>query len=347
MANFIGEIVNQKVSHLKSSYEANKLISHQGVKGSLNEVLLLDLISSLIPNRYKLTNGIIQDSLGFQSNESDIIIYDSGILPPFLFGSSLGFIPAESVKYTFEVKSTLNSKELKSTIDKFSRLSACKGFDGITSLFAFSTNLRGKSELQRYYEADRSNFLTSPIVRVLVVDSKGYYHLNTTKVYLKDLVSKEVFLSNLIHHEAKGKGYIEINGQKIDLDYKINEINVHCKGDIIINNHNFDDLYIHVFRWYGVEPRDFDSASDNDSILAFLSGVSNTLCESPFGSYLIGEREYDLKVFSECIVDMWGNQSYHNVDFDGKIIPDLRNFKYSLQLDQEKSTGKLSLYPKE
>lgn len=48
------------------------MINHQGAKGSLNEILLLEIIRDVIPKKYKLARGIIQDYEGKQSNESDI-----------------------------------------------------------------------------------------------------------------------------------------------------------------------------------------------------------------------------------------------------------------------------------
>jgi len=72
MGNFIKEIINTKINFLKHSYNSNKMINHQGVKGSLNEILLLEIIRDVIPKKYKLARGIIQDYEGKQSNESDI-----------------------------------------------------------------------------------------------------------------------------------------------------------------------------------------------------------------------------------------------------------------------------------
>ncbi|ENY3838962.1 DUF6602 domain-containing protein, partial [Vibrio vulnificus] len=92
MSNFIKEVVNSKVNYLKSSFEANNLVHHQGVKGSLNEILLKEIIKDVVPSKYKFANGVIQDRSGKQSNESDLIIYDDEILPSILFGGELGFV---------------------------------------------------------------------------------------------------------------------------------------------------------------------------------------------------------------------------------------------------------------
>ena len=81
---------------------------HQGIKGGLNESELSDLIRDVIPKRYKFSKGIIENSRGEQSNETDVLIYDDEILPSYM-KNELTFVPVEAVKYNFEVKSTLNA----------------------------------------------------------------------------------------------------------------------------------------------------------------------------------------------------------------------------------------------
>ncbi len=50
---------------------------------------------------------------GGQSRQTDIIIYDNRILPPFIREQRVGVYPAESVIAVIEVKSILGSKEIK------------------------------------------------------------------------------------------------------------------------------------------------------------------------------------------------------------------------------------------
>lgn len=239
MSNYISQIVNRKIDFLKSSYDANKHVNHQGIKGSLNEVLLLELIRDVIPAKYKFTNGIIQDSKGFQSNESDII-YDNEILPAIILGSNLGFVPAESVKYTFEVKSTLDATEIKTTIEKFSNLLKSSGYRGRNSLFSFSSDLKSKSELQRYQENDKKNFQIAPIVKILMISEKGYYFFNSLRMYLKDLIEKNEF-AKIANNQNEtsfmaGQSTVKIS-QKSDIT---------IKGDLIINGLNYESLYVNI-----------------------------------------------------------------------------------------------------
>ncbi|MGH1439559.1 MAG: DUF6602 domain-containing protein [Cellvibrionaceae bacterium] len=336
MSNYISEVINSKIDFLKSSYTANKLVRHQGVKGNLNEILLLELIQGVIPSKYKFANGIIQDSNGFQSNESDIIIYNNEILPTIMFGNNLGFVPSESAEYIFEVKSTLNATELKSTIDKFSNLLDCSGYKGRNVLFSFSSDLSVKSELERYYENDRHGFFISPLIRVLMISGKGYYFFTSKKVYLKNLIGKNEFA--------------KIANRQNDAPFKINETSVkvnseadiRIKGDLIINGLNYDDLYVYIYRWYGTE----SNTPTNNCFLEFLSGVSNTLSQELFGKYLLSDCKDNVKIYSECIVDMWGNRSYQNIDFDGYDETNINEISYSVSLNETGKNNKIEIYPK-
>lgn len=145
--SIISEKFNAKISSLKRDFEVNKDVMHNGVKGGLNESELSSLIKEVIPQRYKATKGIIENSIGRQSNETDIFIYDDEILPPYI-KNDLTFVPVEAVKYNFEVKSMLNDNELKTTIDKFENFISIGGRSP-TVLFSFSSDIKG-SELSRY-----------------------------------------------------------------------------------------------------------------------------------------------------------------------------------------------------
>lgn len=335
MSNYILNIVNSKIEYIKSSYEANKLVKHQGIKGNLNEILLRDMLQDLIPSKYRFTNGVIQDCAGFQSNESDIIIYDNEILPTILFGGELGFVPSESVKYNFEVKSTLSSTEVKNTVRKFSHLRNCLNYDGVNSLFAFSSDLHLKNELERYYKIDESEFLQNPAIRVLMIVNKGYYFFNSERIYLKDLVSKNEFAKTV---NTQSDGRFKVGNCAIDVK---RETKFDIKGDFIINGLNYEDIYLDRYFWCGSS----NNTKQNEYFLSFLSGVSNTLSQGTFGKYLTNEKGEGLKVFSECIVDMWGNSSHKKVNFDGINESVLSKCKYSFSLTECGKANKIEIYP--
>ena len=145
-------------------------LTHQGVKGQVLEILLGELFRPLLPSDIGVGTGqIIESYSGRMSRQIDIVIYNKSILPPVLIDGNTGLFPIESVLYTIEVKTTLNSKELslahKSAKDlntKFGYLPGLKNPEGKivdhkieklrSVVFALNTTLKknGMTEAARY-----------------------------------------------------------------------------------------------------------------------------------------------------------------------------------------------------
>lgn len=343
--SIISRSFNNKINNLKGEFEVNRNVLHQGIKGGLNENGILSLIKDVIPQKFKLTKGITENSKGDQSNESDILIYNDEILPPYI-KEDLTFVPIEAVKYIFEVKSTLNSKELKTTIGKFERFASIGGTSP-TVLFAFSSDIKG-NELARY-KKNESNFYTSPKLIALCVSDKCYYFKHQSEHYLKDQISNTEFIKLLDKSDGSVlqdafDGFRELISNNellsrmsrtefasfiknfIQMDNNINNVD---KNELTINEIKYSDMKFTVHRWYGIE-----STTDNDVILSLLSGVSNTLSQKSFGNYLLSGKDLDYKVFSICYEDMWGNLSAQDFDKNGlKYDTDRSTFKFESSSD--------------
>lgn len=343
----ISEKFNAKISTLKSDFEVNKDIVHQGVKGGLNESELSSLIKEVIPQKYKISKGIIENAKGDQSNETDFFIYDDEILPSYI-KNDLAFVPVEAVKYVFEVKSTLNSTEIKTTIEKFKKY-ADMGGKAPTVLFAFSSDIQG-SELARYKKAD-TKFYTYPSTRVLCISKKGYYYKDVTEHYLKDYMSAEDFMNEAL---KSMKMNLSLPKKAIsDLltnDTALNKLSrsefalliessIQFKDSLLpkkdrkvtVNNVDYSKIKFKIHQWRGIE------CSDNNVELSLLSGISNTLCREKFGQYLLHNNIHDMKIFSVCYEDMWGN--FSSQDFDEKGLsynPNEVNYQLSLTEDGNK-----------
>ena len=107
--SIISEKFNVKISSLRNDFEVNRDIVHNGVKGGLNEIELSSIIKEVIPQKYKIAKGVIENSIGEQSNETDFFIYDDEILPPYI-KNELAFVPVEAVKYRkLTVKRTVHN----------------------------------------------------------------------------------------------------------------------------------------------------------------------------------------------------------------------------------------------
>lgn len=160
-------------------------ITHRGVAGSGREEYLAELLEKYLTKNHEITGGLIINSNGAQSNETDLIIYDTNTLPPMYIDKIHHMVPIESVTYAFEVKTRLTKRELQTTVEKFMNLQSL-GYLNMTVCFAYNTDIVGY-ELERYRDLD-DNFLLNPAIKCLCIVGKGYYFhiskmINNTQRY--------------------------------------------------------------------------------------------------------------------------------------------------------------------
>ena len=88
-------------------------VEHNVSKGTLREQLLGGLIRRFLPKQLSATSGFIIDHDGRQSSQTDIVIYDTRLLPPFISEDNVAAIPAEAAVATIEVKSRLAAADIR------------------------------------------------------------------------------------------------------------------------------------------------------------------------------------------------------------------------------------------
>lgn len=163
-------LLRGKISAAISEARAAAVLTHQGVKGTVLEILLSKLFRPLLPADIGVGTGQIIDAHGnTPSHQIDIIIYNKAILPPVLADEKVGIFPIESVLYTIEVKTTLTASGLKSANTSAKNVNT--GFKYLPGkfdeegnsvnhrvsyprsvIFALNSDLKGngKSEAERY-----------------------------------------------------------------------------------------------------------------------------------------------------------------------------------------------------
>jgi len=87
-------------------------MEHKLTKGELRELFATNIFRSFLTSQLDIGSGIIINQAGIQSKQTDIIVYDNRILPPFIKEYQIGVYPAECVLATIEVKSYLRKTEL-------------------------------------------------------------------------------------------------------------------------------------------------------------------------------------------------------------------------------------------
>jgi hypothetical protein len=94
-----------------------KILTHPVTKGDASELEWIEMLSTYLPQRYRVDKAFVIDCKGMVSEQIDIVIYDRQY-SPFLFRQNgATYIPAESVYAIIEVKPTL----YKTTIDYASK----------------------------------------------------------------------------------------------------------------------------------------------------------------------------------------------------------------------------------
>ena len=175
-------------------------LDHQGLKGTLREIVVGKIFQPVLPPDVRIATGKIAASDGGMSSQIDLILYAPNILPPALYDDKQGFVPAESALYTIEVKSRLTGEGLNQAIDNARSVRSLKLLPTthwivtgdadspikkinsgtpypINALFAFDSDLSGttKSEIDRYRERDLAAD-SSPSLQVICVVGKGYWY---------------------------------------------------------------------------------------------------------------------------------------------------------------------------
>lgn len=188
-------LLRSKVVSAISQAKAAVGFSHQGVKGTVLELLIGQLFEPLLPADVGVGSGQIIDSYsGKLSGQIDIVLYDKAILPPILVDKKVGIFPIESVLYTIEVKTTLNATELKIAHESAKDLASNFGYrPGLRDelgrekqhtikklksvIFALYTDLTGSgmNEAERYRKLYGDD---AAYIRAICVAGKEYWYDN-------------------------------------------------------------------------------------------------------------------------------------------------------------------------
>lgn len=102
-------------------------MQHKPSQGQFCELFVSTLLSKYLPHQFGVGSGIVVNPVGTESPQTDVIVYDRRILPPFISEATLGVFPAESVVASIEVKTELNrtsfmqaEEKAKSLMDVYS-----------------------------------------------------------------------------------------------------------------------------------------------------------------------------------------------------------------------------------
>lgn len=108
----VSDYVSALVASVVAKSRSLATVKHNTMKGHYNEVLFRDLLYPLLPSFLKVASGkvVYRRSLpegGYderESDEQDVIVYDSRLIGPLIEMHGVGYIPIDTVIATAEVK---------------------------------------------------------------------------------------------------------------------------------------------------------------------------------------------------------------------------------------------------
>ncbi len=92
---------------------SRKSITHMGERGEVDERHVIKILRQYLPARYSVESGIVIDSCGATSDQTDVVIFDRQYTPTLLDQHDHKYIPAEAVYVVFECKPTINKVYLE------------------------------------------------------------------------------------------------------------------------------------------------------------------------------------------------------------------------------------------
>lgn len=95
-----------------------------GLVGGARESEVRSKLEMLLPQKVAVASGCVIDSFGKTSNQADVLIHERDNCPVFTINGSADatYVPCESVAAVGEIKSTLNTKELKDSVSKLQKV---------------------------------------------------------------------------------------------------------------------------------------------------------------------------------------------------------------------------------
>lgn len=141
----------------------SRLVQHNGEMGRSNELALANLVTKLLPSTVDVGTGVIFDSLGNRSAQTDLIIFDSARQPQMMAQSTQLLFPVETVLLAIEVKTTVNGEAVKDVGEKASSIRQLNSDSGPVPVGLFGYKAGGSAATQAHAlndlpEATRPDF---------------------------------------------------------------------------------------------------------------------------------------------------------------------------------------------
>ncbi|HET7539671.1 MAG TPA: DUF6602 domain-containing protein [Polyangiaceae bacterium] len=92
--------------------------AHPVAKGVASEIDWVSVLGAHLPARYSVAGGFVVDSIGQESEQIDVIVFDAQYSALVFNRKNMRYVPAESVYAVFEAKQELNKKHVGYAMSK-------------------------------------------------------------------------------------------------------------------------------------------------------------------------------------------------------------------------------------
>lgn len=234
---------------LRLNQAQSVILNHNPSIGLLFEEILRSFLSNILPGKYKVTQGFVQNAAE-QSHQCDIIVYDYINYAPSYKLGSIDIIPAKAVKAVIEVKSSINRSRFQDTLKPFKKL----GEIGVDNKYLICYNSAKLTTVEGYFSqsnkgSNQSDFFIGGASDILYdVDNVNY--LPTGIVSLN-----QNFYLSLGHVQTADNDYIGYNCYSISdrngdelasLQYFLFTLfnKIECNSESIMPDQCFSDLIL-------------------------------------------------------------------------------------------------------
>jgi len=143
----IVRIFENVANQMRSDFEkARHAVQHPGLKGTAFEETFRTFLRNYLPQSLNVSTGVIVDSHGGFSRQLDVIVSDTAKTPIFFSSGDVRVMPVEPVYAVIEVKSYLNTDELKRIFENMLSVRGLKktAYHKPTGAIIYTSNLYGK-----------------------------------------------------------------------------------------------------------------------------------------------------------------------------------------------------------
>jgi hypothetical protein len=117
---FLGYLAQELIDNFTRAGKATT----PGLVGGAREVEVRRKLEMLLPEKVAVATGCVIDSHGTTSNQADVVIHERDNCPVFSINGAAEatYIPCEGTVAVGEIKSTLNTKELRDSVSKLQKI---------------------------------------------------------------------------------------------------------------------------------------------------------------------------------------------------------------------------------